>query len=203
MKQCKIMVLLLLFLLGMASVGSAEAPTSVYDAIENSKGKATTQPQQQEESSLEKEQSVSIFPFLIKLVVSLTFIILLIFLVLKFWAQKTRGFQARGPFLVLGGCPLGTNRSIQAVMIGKTIYLLGVGENVQLIREINEGEEYQLILSSFEEQTAPASLFGSGDWFKKMTKKSDENKWEEQFQATLEELERAEMTQGKGDNWKS
>jgi len=202
MKPCKIIALLLLFLFVIASVGSTEEPTSVYDAIENSKGNVTDQPQQQEEPSIEKE--ISIFPFLIKMIVSLTFIILMITLVLKFWAQKTRGIQSRGPFLVLGGCPLGTNRSIQAVMIGKSIYLLGVGENVQLIREITEGEEYQHILNSFEEQEVPASFFGSGDWFNKITKKSEEKNWEEQFQATLEELEKSQMTQGKkGEDWKS
>ena len=208
MKRCKIMTLLLLFLFVIASVGSAEEPTSVYDEIENSKGKGTEQPQQQDQF-VEKVPSVSIFPFLIKLVVSLTFIILLIYLVLKLWAQKTRGMQVRGPFLVLGGCPLGTNRSIQAVMIGKTIYILGVGENVHLIREVSQGEEYEHILNSFEEHAAPNALFGSGGWFKKKAKVS-ENSWEDQFQATLEEMENGKgvndsewLSQGKkGESWK-
>lgn len=203
MKQCKLIALLLLFLLGLSSVGHAEEPTSVYDAIENSKGKGTDQPLQQDKPALEEGTSISIFPFLVKMVVSLIFIIVLIFLVLKFWAGKTKGIHARGPFLALGGCPLGTNRSIQAVMIGKTIYLLGVGENVQLIREITEGDEYQLILDSFEEQVASPSLFGTIDWFSR-EKKEPETSWENQLQATLEEWEQDQLKQGKKrEDWDS
>lgn len=196
MKRSKLVVLLLLFLLGIASVGSAEEPTSVYDAIENSKGTVSDQPQQQDKPALEEGSSISIFPFLVKMVVSLAFIIGLIVLVLKFWAGKTRGIQARGPFLTLGGCPLGTNRSLQAVMIGRTIYLLGVGENVQLIRQITEGEEYQLILDSFEEQDAAPPLFGTIDWFKKGSKEP-ESSWENQLQATLEAWEQDGEKQSK------
>lgn len=209
MRQCKTIVFLLLFFLGLASVVSAEEPTSVYDAIENKKGEVTDEPQQKEEQSADMDRTFSLFPFFIKLVVSLTFIILLIYLVLKFWAQKTRGMQARGPFLMLGGCSLGTNRSLQLVMIGKTIYILGVGENVQLIREVAEGVEYDLILSSFEAQTVQSSFMGSGT--SKKTSDTSHKSWEDQFQAKLRELQDDKgeplsewMTRVKeGENWKS
>lgn len=188
MRRSKTIAFLLFFLLWTAAAAGAEEPTSVYDAIENSKGKVAGQQPQKEEQPAETDYSFSLFPFFIKLFVSLTFIILLIYLLLKFWAQKTRGMQARGPFLVLGGCALGTNRSLQAVMIGKTIYLLGVGENVQLIRQVSPGDEYDLILSSFESQTAPSALFGSGKWFQKPSG-NRENSWEDQLQAKMRELQ--------------
>lgn len=188
MRTSKIMALLLLFLMCTAAPVGAGEPTSVYDAIENSKGKVADQQPQKEQQPAETDPSFSLFPFFIKLIVSLVFIILLIYISLKFWVMKTKGMQSRGPFLVLGGCALGTNRSLQAVMIGKTIYLLGVGENVQLIRQVSAGEEYDLILSSFESQTTPASLFGSGKWFQNRTE-NRENSWEDHLQAKMRELQ--------------
>ncbi|RKD24205.1 hypothetical protein BEP19_07305 [Ammoniphilus oxalaticus] len=192
MKQNKWIALLAIFLLIQfgSTAASAGQPNSVYDAIENQNGEAN--PQMNEEQPLvSAEANVSFYPFLVKLIVSLIFIVLLIYLVLKFWADRMRGMQAKGPFLVLGGCALGANRSLQAVMIGKTIYLLGVGENVQLIRQISEGDEYELIMSSFESsQMQSGSLWDANNWLKKRTNPSENNNhWEDQLQAQLNAME--------------
>lgn len=47
---------------------------------------------------------------------------------------------------------LGNNRSLQVVLIGQTIYIIGVGETITLIRSISQGEEYQHLLESYENQ---------------------------------------------------
>ena len=41
---------------------------------------------------------------------------------------------------------LGNNRSVQVILVGQTIYIVGVGEDVNLIRAIPQGEEYQHLL---------------------------------------------------------
>lgn len=181
----KSMVLLFLFLLCFGATSYASQPTSVYDAIEGSKD-AKADPAGNQDQTVAPDEPGSIFPFLVKLVISLVFIILLIYLLLKFWASKTRQLGSRGPFTVLGGIPLGTNRSMQAVLIGETIYLLGVGENVQLIRAISTGEEYDQILSSMETQELSVPSFDLKKWLKK--EEPQEADWEKVFQAQLDHL---------------
>src|SRR5699024_10516918 len=115
MKLLKITVLLLSILVGMTTFVSGEESTSVYDAIENKQEGGLTEDQhgQHGHSTPENETSFSIIPFIVRLIVSLTFIILLIFIVLKFWAERVKGMQEKGPFLMLGGCVFGGNRSLQ------------------------------------------------------------------------------------------
>ncbi|MBP1930794.1 flagellar biosynthetic protein FliO [Ammoniphilus resinae] len=185
----RILIPLFLFL-SISFPGTMEAaqPTSVYDAIESGKGNITEQPSNQKEQTTltEEDTSLSLFPFLVKLVFSLVFIIALIFLLFKFWGTKTRQMQSRGPFHVLGGCVVGANRSIQAVLIGQTIYILGIGENVQLLRTIEKGEEYNLILDSFESMAETPSLLNTKRWFSKG--EPAQKSWEDLLQDQLREM---------------
>lgn len=60
---------------------------------------------------------------------------------------------SNGPILSLGGQSLEANKSVQILLIGQTIYIVGVGESVTLLRTISQGEEeYQRLLKSFENQ---------------------------------------------------
>lgn len=183
------LVLTLLFLLGFCASAQAERPQSVYEAIENQQIDPNESQSIEHPASPSNEPTYSFFSFFVRFLVSLAFIIFLIYFTLKFWSDRTKGMQARGPFLLLGGCSLGGNRSLQAVMIGKTVYILGVGENVQLIRQISEGEEYDLIVNSFENQTSVGGWRDAGNWFKKKERASAEKQWEDQLLAQLEAME--------------
>ncbi|GAB7388229.1 hypothetical protein BSNK01_20660 [Bacillaceae bacterium] len=151
----------LLFLLLFPLQAYADEQTTVYEMIEEQSQGSDEQAERGDGSvadSGEKQSpqgnadrdTFSIFTFFLRLILSLSLTILLIFLLYKLLAARTRKWQANGPFRLLGGCMLGANRSVQAVLIGRTIYILGVGENVQLIRTIEEGEEYDAILQSAE-----------------------------------------------------
>ncbi|MBM7571832.1 flagellar biosynthetic protein FliO [Aquibacillus albus] len=86
-----------------------------------------------------KIQSTSnLFVDLLKLMLALAFVIGLIYFLLKFINGKNKMYQRVRALENLGGIPLGTNKSLQVVRIGEKIYVLGVGENVELLTEITD-----------------------------------------------------------------
>jgi flagellar protein FliO/FliZ len=88
----------------------------------------------------------------IKMIFALLFVIVLIYYLIKFINKKTRTFQESKLIQHLGGSPLGGNRSIQLVKVGERIFVLGVGENVDLLKEINDPQEYEKLLRYYNQQ---------------------------------------------------
>lgn len=130
------------------AAGSASDP-SVYDTIH--KGEKNSSPPVQNRV-VNDESSPSLFPMFIKFIFSFAFVIVLLIVLLRFLSKRTRMFKTNGPILPLGGYALGNNRSVQMMLIGQTIYVLGVGDSVTLLCSITQGEEYQHLLNGYEEQ---------------------------------------------------
>lgn len=148
-----ILVFVLLFSLfsyqstSLASASTSNGDTSVYDAIQ--KGEKKTKAESYETAD---SPSISLFSSFIKFIFSFALVIGLLFLLMNYLSKRNRTFQSNGPILSLGGQTLGNNRSLQVVLIGQTIYILGVGEQITLIRTITKGDEYQSLLDGFETQ---------------------------------------------------
>ena len=51
----------------------------------------------------------------------------------------------------VGGLSLGQQKSIQLVIIGETYYLIGVGDEVRLLKEITDPDEIEALESYFNE----------------------------------------------------
>lgn len=132
----------------LAAGFSSASDHSVYDAIHNGADKTPSPPPTKGVDSA----SSSIFPLLLKFIFSFILIIALLFVLLRFLSKRNRLLQSNGPVISLGSTMLGNNRSLQVLLIGQTIYIVGVGETVSLIRTISHGEEYQHLLESFENQ---------------------------------------------------
>ncbi|WP_409253712.1 flagellar biosynthetic protein FliO [Bacillus sp. SCS-153A] len=105
-----------------------------------------------ETSVTEASTGVSALDYL-KMVFALVFVIALIYFLLKFINQKSKTFQQSKLIQNLGGTPLGGNRSVQLVKVGERILILGVGEDIQLLKEINSKEEKDDILMFYDEKT--------------------------------------------------
>ncbi|NBI27373.1 flagellar biosynthetic protein FliO [Chengkuizengella marina] len=73
----------------------------------------------------------------------LLLIIVLIFLVIKFLTKNT--MLSNRLIKHLGGIKLGQKNSIQVIEFGGDIYLVGVGDDVQLIDKIDQIEKINLI----------------------------------------------------------
>ncbi|MDG5470301.1 flagellar biosynthetic protein FliO [Jeotgalibacillus sp. ET6] len=91
----------------------------------------------------------------VKLIAALAFVLVLLYALLKFVNSKTRNFQQSMLIQNMGGTGLGGNRSVQIVKIAGNYYVLGVGEEVNLIKEVTDPEEVSRLehyYSSQEEQ---------------------------------------------------
>lgn len=86
------------------------------------------------------------FIALVKVIFFLIIIIGIFLLIMKVLAKKKwRWNGGRAVFRSYGGLPLGQNKSVQIVEIGKSLYVLGVGDDVKLIQKIDDPEEIAYI----------------------------------------------------------
>nr|WP_240510149.1 flagellar biosynthetic protein FliO [Virgibacillus profundi] len=77
---------------------------------------------------------------LIKMFFALLLILALIYLLLKFLGKRNKLFQQIKALENLGGVSVGQNKSIQIIRLGNSFYLIGVGENVEMLQEITDEE---------------------------------------------------------------
>lgn len=152
MKYSMIMIFLLISLFSsqpatFAAGSSSSGEGYVSDSYQSGKENNPVQTEKVADSP-----SPSLFPLFMKFIGSFVLVIVLLFLLLRYLSKRSQGMQASGPILPLGGQMLGNNRSLQVLLIGQTIYIVGVGENVTLIRTVSQGEEFQQLLKSYETQ---------------------------------------------------
>lgn len=122
--------------------------------------------QDENEQILENEVATfSIFAFF-KMLLALIFVIFLIYFLLKFINKKGNLFNQYRYIQNIGGTSLGSNRSIQLVKAGNRILVVGVGDSIQLLKEIDDDEEIKEILADHNNRMD--QLVQSKDFFKKV-----------------------------------
>ncbi|VEF48392.1 flagella biosynthesis protein FliZ [Bacillus freudenreichii] len=104
-----------------------------------------------QENSGDESFSIGFFE-MVKMVAALAFVIGLLYFLLKFINKKSQSYQQNRLVQNLGGTALGGNRSIQVVKAGKRLLVLGVGEDVRLLKEITDEQEQIEILNQYNEQ---------------------------------------------------
>lgn len=146
---------------GAVSAGRAATPDgsqSVYDALHqkdkpSGKSHDAVAPSDAKKDVKDGAPAASgtsgLFTFL-KLVVSLAVILGLIYLLYRLMHKHTRSYRKVGAIRNLGGVAVGPNRSVQLVRIGETILVVGVGETVQLLKEITDPETVAQLLNEDE-----------------------------------------------------
>lgn len=188
-KWIRILTISLLVSLLPLSVAKAKEGT-VYEQFEKDS------PADQSETKVNPEPAkASVVPYALKFIGSFLLILLLLFIVLKYLSKKTKMYAGGGPFHALGGHSLGNNRSLQMVMMGDTLYLLGVGEDVNLIRTIPPGEEQRRLLESVAEKPIDTVT----KWGAQL-KKTSQEKWDELLLKQLKEVKSDADQQKKGEN---
>ena len=137
-------------------------PTSVYaDADTNSVTDCikdpeacngdTTDPAAKQETTVTAAGDISAWEY-IKMVLALIFVVALFYGLMKFLNKRNLNFQRNQMVQNLGGLSLGAQKSVQLLQVGKTLYLVGVGEDVQLLREITDPEEVEALLALYNER---------------------------------------------------
>jgi flagellar protein FliO/FliZ len=85
----------------------------------------------------------------VRMIFATAFVVALLYFLLKFINKKSRSFKSTQLVENLGGTVLGANRSVQIVKIADRLFIVGVGENVQLLKEIVDPNERTQILTDY------------------------------------------------------
>jgi len=188
-KQVFILILLISFL-WLGGESSVHANGTMVDDCFNPEDQENCE----EESvpSIENQNEASGDPVTwvtyVRLVAALAFVLILLYGLLKFVNSRTRNFQQSKFIQNMGGTTLGGNRSVQIVKIAGNYYVLGVGEDVQLIKEVVDPEEIEKLELHYEtqdEQISQQTPFSQliGKWRQK--EKNPYNDESQSFQSLL------------------
>ncbi|MED3649898.1 flagellar biosynthetic protein FliO [Heyndrickxia sporothermodurans] len=110
----------------------------------------------------------------VKMVFALLFVIALLYFLLKFINKKSRSYQQNRLIQNFGGTPLGGNRSLQIVKAGNRILILGVGEDIHLLKEIENQKEVEEFIQYYDDQVEQS--LEPRDMITKLTKKYKQKK---------------------------
>lgn len=154
--------LLLSFLVGQM-VLAEEDNRSVIDVMDNIEKDESTEidgegpSEQNSEDVVPSLQDQNIFMLLLRIIFYLILIIALIVALSKFLSSRQRKMGQHRIIQNLGGSSLGSNKSLQLVKVGGKIYLIGVGDQVNLIKELTNPEEIEQINQDLADQESVLS----------------------------------------------
>ena len=94
----------------------------------------------------------------IKVFLALLFVLGLLLFVLRFLNKRNMNYQQNSMIQNLGGQSLGAQKSVQLLQIGNKIYIVGVGEDVQLLQVISDPEEIEHILALYHEKVGNPAI---------------------------------------------
>ncbi|SET41351.1 flagellar protein FliO/FliZ [Salinibacillus kushneri] len=146
-----------------------------------------------EESTLQKDNG-SLMGNIIKMVFMLAVVLALIYFLLRFLQKRNKMFQQVRAMENLGGISLGSNKSMQMVRIGDRIFVVGVGEDISLLTEIDDEATKEDILQEDDDKNTNQpfkSIIHSLDQIKDQRKKGNPAKsFKEQFSNEMKKLKR-------------
>jgi len=146
-----------------------------------------------------QNQTGSLVFDIIKTVFALLLILALIYILIKFLGKRNKLFNQVKALENLGGISVGQNKSIQIVRIGEKVFIVGVGDNVELLQEIDDEDLIHDLLHSdvqgdFQVNHLVRSIF------KQKTDKNDrlneepQQKFKSLFSNELEKLKENRLT---------
>ncbi|WP_246202539.1 flagellar biosynthetic protein FliO [Virgibacillus doumboii] len=179
------------------------ASTNVKDCLEgnadcfDTNGTPANETEDGNSESTGGESGGSLLFTLIKMVFALLLVLGLIYLLLKFLKNRNKLFNQVQALENLGGISVGPNKSVQLVRIGSKVYVIGVGENVEMLQEIKDEEVKREILHNNDSnEIQQASLLTS--LFQKNTDTDEKNQSKKDFKNMFStELEKLKQSRSK------
>jgi len=156
MKQAivwKVSTLLLIFVISLIVYPlQSTADGNVFDCIENDKDceEGITPVIEDNVDETKPAVALSVWEY-IKVVFALVFVVGLLFFLLKFINRKNRMYDKTRLMKNMGGISLGQHKSVQLVVIAESYYLIGVGEDIRLLKEITDPAEIERLMAFYEE----------------------------------------------------
>lgn len=169
-------VAVLISLSGHVTYAASNNGTSVYDALQKQSSSSTQQktktgtPPQKAQTPLPKTVGGGTFLTFLKLVLALGVVLFLIYLTYRFLGKRTRAFQSIGHIRNLGGVSVGPSRSVQLVKVGDEVLVLGVGENINLLKQVEDEAFLETLLTQPEPVSLRPSVNKWVEWAKETTK---------------------------------
>lgn len=128
MKRLTFLTCLLLFLLS-AQVGAETVEENLN-------------PSKKSEPTTQQVDGSSTIVTVIKVIVTLVVLIGGFLLAVRLINDRTRGVRQSNQLSHLGGVPLGKDRSVQLVRVHDKVYVVGVGQNIELLDTLEADTEW-------------------------------------------------------------
>lgn len=155
-----LIVILLIFLFGTLPNSSTFADDNVLFCIEypekcdDDKAPTVEPTPGNEADDSEISSTVGLSPWdYLKTGFALVFVIGLLFALLKFINRKSRMYNKNQLMKNVGGISLGQHKSVQLIVVGNQYYLIGVGEDIRLLKEITDDDEIDKLTQYYEESS--------------------------------------------------
>lgn len=149
-------ILLFSFIFFSTPVAVDAAPSNVADWIADDKPDG--QPGEEEREEVVENsptKDTSLIGIIVKLIFYTLLILVMIYGLIKFLALRQQKMQPNQAVKLMGGTPLGNNKSLQLVKVGEKVLLIGVGDQVSLIKEISDADEINSIEKNLENKPTP------------------------------------------------
>ncbi|WP_022792782.1 flagellar biosynthetic protein FliO [Marinococcus halotolerans] len=145
-----IIIGLIMTVILLAGADTALASTTVNESLnpqENQEDPAAGNEEApaDDETTPAAMDSGSLWLNFVKMIGALTVVLGLLFWLLKFINKKTSKYQSTRWLQSIGGIGLGQNKSIQVVKVGDKMLVVGVGDTISLLQEIEDKEEQERI----------------------------------------------------------
>ncbi|KMJ58649.1 hypothetical protein AB685_12290 [Bacillus sp. LL01] len=176
-------LLVVIFLFVLPISGNANEKEGLNDSVYNQlqdqepqsdqSDRDTDTPSQEEQVILEqKPPSVSIFDF-VKMIFALLFVLALLYGALKLINSRNKMDSGRSVENI-GGTNLGNNKSLQLVKVGNSVLVVGVGDSINLLKEITDEEEREQLIQSYRDRSENMTI--NSDKISGLVKKFKETK---------------------------
>ena len=151
-KVVAVILFFALFVMLTPNLANAAKDSTAKDWAEDGENQTDEQLEPLAEDELKPTQDTSLVAIIIKLIFYTLLILVMIYGLIKFLAIRQKKFQPNQAVKLMGGTPLGNNKSLQLVKVGDKVYLLGVADQVTLIKEFSNTDEISSIESDLEQQ---------------------------------------------------
>lgn len=150
-----LLVVAFLFLLPMTGFanGLDDSVDKLFEEpqTDQSEGESKAPSQVEQEMLEQKPPSLSIFDF-IKMIFALLFVLALLYGALKLINSRNKLDSGRSVENI-GGTNLGNNKSLQLVKVGNSVLVVGVGDSINLLKEITDEQEREQLIQSYRDRS--------------------------------------------------
>lgn len=196
------MVLSVLFVIILCPVSVVQA-ANVDDWLEENRGEPENEADQKNDDEngtapvdeidteiegSDERNDTSLVVVIVKMTFALLLVLGLIYVLLQILKRKNKLFSKNKALENIGGITVGTNKSMQIIRIGSRFFVIGVGENVEILHEITDQEIVQDLIDEGESDGNVSNRFLSAIRPDKATGQKGDRNFKQLFSRELRNL---------------